>query len=837
MKFFNKILVSIVVLALCVSALALSVTAADADNLEDILEYHVNADYLADNFESYAVDSTYTLADNDYFTLTTAGTKTVVANGENNQALQIVNNSGIIKYTGDLGESKSLVLSFRVYTEDGNYKPAVAKFYEYNEETEKWAKANPVNGCNLEIFLKCIDTVAANSGEEVMFNMMCHPEEVSVPALNSSGKPVSGAMDPNGAGPETYAFYYKTYDETTKTFTNTKLEGLIPQLQTWYSINAVFDFEKGVYEIQITPDGGQTVSTGSVSLGSLVGVTDVEFRIDDKRSSINRQGTVTQFDDLFIYQGSFLRDPSLKDAKTSEALLNLKSAFESAETIEAKVRVADILKTIADTGYVLPDTVENYDTSGAFYEAAKNEYIYKTYAEAFTTYVAAIDAESGYYNRKDYIATVERFADMFKLEEKDSWTTVCPGITPEDVEVLSAARIAYDTELATIARVRLDSNAFCELVASYDPNNKDYIYIKEQYEAIAHCTERDPSFRYAKENGLSEKWAAQNGVYVTLAEAEEIFLGLKEKKETIDATAVLFFESVALMKDEPVPMQNFGALYDAYVAAASYYNNGEFHPGLDNSTYEGLDEAIELFLVREVYVLDRVKHSEDFIYYVQTADTSNFYITKVYNYQLAARYIDNNTDEYTVEDEYAGVLAAREMFVKVGNDIATAEQNARDYLAAVSVVRQTEGKTFAQRKADVVAALALKEAGAVEGIEGVKEANIALYEAETYITSREGYSSTLITAVNALKDATDLAERRSLIYVANGCLENAEDSIAGVVEAKAALTTYITQYNNDVNAANAAFTQATEGACDVSSAAAAQSFVYRVIDVIKSLFN
>ena len=51
------LLVSMVALALCVSTLALSATAtgdeldAIIDSCEDVLEYHVNADYLIENFE------------------------------------------------------------------------------------------------------------------------------------------------------------------------------------------------------------------------------------------------------------------------------------------------------------------------------------------------------------------------------------------------------------------------------------------------------------------------------------------------------------------------------------------------------------------------------------------------------------------------------------------------------------------------------------------------------------------------------------------------------------------------------------------------------------------
>ena len=848
MKSLKKILVSLLLVAIAVSSFAL-VSGAEEDNLEAILEYHVNADYLAENYEAFATDSAYELNGNSYFTAVTkaASSANVIDDGAGNKLLEIISKSGIIKYDGDLGETKSLVISFRVYTDDTDLMPSTLtnKYYEYNPSTNKYVRTSPVNGCNLEIFLECVDSVAANSGENSMFIMRCHPHNVPLTAPEGvQVAPPSGALDPNGAGPETYAFYYKTYDPETKTFVDTKLEGLIPELQTWYTINAIFNFEKNEYEVQVTPDGKDTVSTGAVSLGSLVSAKGAEIRIDDQRSTIRRFGSKTLLDNFFIYQGSFLRDPSLKNEKTAEALVDISEAITAAgNNLEERIRLADILNTIAKTGYELPalaDGVESDDFSAAreIYSYAKNEYINATYVEALKTYAARIADQVGYYARKDYISTVTRYVDMFPIESKDTWLTDFPGMKAEDVEAVVSAKEAYASELAMLDRIRIESNAFCTLLSTYDDTNKDYNYIKEQYNAIAHYVNIDPTYKYARElYGYSDKKAAELGIFVTLADAQPIFESLKEKKQTIDSTAEIFFDLVSNMQAEPVPMQDFAPLYDTYLKAAAVYNDGEFHPGLDNATFEGLVEKIELFLIREEYVLARVASCEDFIYYVNTAKTSTFYVTKLYNLDIAVRYIDDNLDEYTVEDDYQGIAEARELYAALREELAANVEAAAAYIAAVDVVKNVEGKTFAQRKADVAAALALKDAGAVEGIDGVKEANIALAEAEAYITAREGYSSTLIATVAAIKDAKTLAERRSLIYTASACVEGAEDSISGVTAAKAELESAIAAYNAEITAANNAFASVAKDAGDVCSAAAPQSFIYTVINVIKNFFN
>ncbi len=828
MKIFKKILVGLLLVAVSVSAFALTLGATD-DKLEDILEYHVNADYLTENFEAFELAQQYTLAGHENFVtdMTSATTKHITGDADN-KMLELVTSTAKVGLNGSFEDpTKTVVVSFRVYTDDTDWTPTSRKnkFYVYNPDTEKYEKTSPVNGCKLEVSVSCeVEQGASVSGNQTMFIMNCHPE--SAPLLTPEGvtaNPPSGALDPNGLGAETYAFYYKSYDATKGQYVDNKLEGLTPKLQTWYTINAIFDLETNQYEVQITPDGEDTVSTGAVQLGKLTSVKGAGIYVNDNPYSnkydANRFGSKTLLDNVFVYQGSFLRDPSLKDEKTASALSEIKTAIDNATTIEEKVRLADILNAIVKTGYELPTDAE-YDTANEIYSFAKNEFINSTYVDALLDYAGAIKDIEGYYNRKDYIPTVAKFAQMFSLDSYDTWLTDFPGMKAELAESVKEAVITCNDELQLLERIEFDSKAFGALTKSYNPNNKDYNYIKEQYEAMLyHSQNAVPEYKYAYEvYGWSDTRAEELGLYVTLEEAMPIFEELKAKKLAIDESATAFFGFVSEMMEEPVLMQNFMPLYENYLKAEKLYNDGEFHPGLQNDTFDGLVEAVELFRVRQEYVLDRVKACEDFIHYVNTAKTSTFYITKLYNLDIAIRYIDDNLDEYTVENDFPGVAEAKALYTALRQELAQTLENVDAYLSAVENVKNTEGKTFAQRKADVVSALALKTAGAVEGIDGVKEANIALAEAEAYISSREGYSETLIATVNQLKSATTLSQRRSLIYIALSAKDGAEDSISGVTDAKAELDALVTAYNNDVNTANTAFSTVISNALSTSSA-------------------
>ena len=139
-------------------------------------------------------------------------------------------------------------------------------------------------------------------------------------------------------------------------------------------------------------------------------------------------------------------------------------------------------------------------------------------------------------------------------------------------------------------------------------------------------------------------------------------------------------------------------------------------------------------------------------------------------------------------------------------------------------------------KAAASAAQKLQADGAVMGIDGIKEANIKLSEALAIVQAKEGHSKTLIDSVNALKEETNLAKRRELIFTAKAHVEGSEEQISGVSAAKSELVAATAAFDADVKAANDAFTGVTENVCELSSAAAPNDIVYKVIEIIKNLF-
>jgi hypothetical protein len=142
--------------------------------------------------------------------------------------------------------------------------------------------------------------------------------------------------------------------------------------------------------------------------------------------------------------------------------------------------------------------------------------------------------------------------------------------------------------------------------------------------------------------------------------------------------------------------------------------------------------------------------------------------------------------------------------------IAGTESAVEAYINAVNAIATKT--TFAEKKAAVIAATALKAEGDVLGAEGVVEANITLTAAEAEINFLEGSSTTLISLVEQIKAATTITEKRALILLANASAANAEDTYTGVSAAKADLAAEIAAFEAAVAAANGALDSALKSA-------------------------
>ena len=843
MKFAKKFFVVLMAMALLVTCLAISSSATSdftADNIEDVIEYHLYKTYMIETFENYEVtifddvDETvidgYKYVDDDRveiknaFSFSESGKASldyaVELDGENNKVLKVTNTTNNeIDYVAEFEDTKKLVVSLRVKTNDF--------------VTEK---DNTVNGSKFSIVLQ-----VNNPENEIdvtptlaMFAMDCRDTE------NMKF---------------TFCEYTKSGDDHIYS-DNAVVSNIAPELDKWYQIDAVFDFAIGKYYVNIESEDGAVGGTGVQSLGTLESAKRARLLMND---IYGKTGTVTYLDNVFVYQGSFVRDVENKDAATSEAIINLDAmANDAATSLEDRVRIADVYKELfgekknggleyrptepeepnEDEDIPVNPGTPNYEQVNKIIDGSE-AYMNSTYAEALITYVDSLKSLTYYDKIKmagqhydDY--DIDGYADYFDAMfcengQTEADVAALVGLSPDIAKEIVRVKDLYDAEQDVIKTIEYQSNAFGSLLMGFDPNNKDYNYIKESFEALSLFTKRDGTFKFAVENEIAE----ENIKFATIADAEPIYTALGAKKAEIEANAINFMGIIDKMSAEPVPQQGFKALLDTYEEAVAAYNSGVIHKDLDNSTYPGLSSAIALYNIRCDYVEERIALSNEFKSIVEAANASTYYPTIVAQLAKAAPYVDPNNK--AIEFDYEGVTKAKATYDALQADVATIKADSDAYLAAVNAIDMTAA--YSALKTAVVTAVAKDQGTKFLGIPGITEANIKLAEAEAKVMSLEGNSATLIAAVEQLKAATTIAERRELIFVANAAQAKAEATIPGVADAKTELASQIAKFDADVAAANAALVAATEGACDVASFVAPTAGMYKSADVVKAMLK
>ncbi len=394
MKFAKKFFVVLVAMALLVTCLAISSSATSdftADNIRDVIEYHLYETYMIETFENYEVTeydeddgviAGYEYADDDRveiknaFSFSESGKASldyaVELDGENNKVLKVTNTTNNeIDYTAKFDKATNkLVVSVRVKTND------------FVTEDN-----NPVNGSKFSIVLQVNNP--ANEIDKTptltMFAMDCRDTE------NMKF---------------TFCEYTKSGDDHIYS-DNAVVSNIAPELDKWYQIDAVFDFAEGKYSVDIESEDGVTGGVSGKSLGTLESAKSVRLLMNDV---VGKTGTVTYLDNVFVYQGSFVRDVENKDAATSAAIINLDAmANDAATSLEDRVRIADVYKELFDekknggleyrpTEPEEPNEDEdipvdpgtpNYEQVKAIFDSYE-AYMNSTYAEALITYVDSL---------------------------------------------------------------------------------------------------------------------------------------------------------------------------------------------------------------------------------------------------------------------------------------------------------------------------------------------------------------------------------------------------------------------------------------------------------------
>ena len=761
MKLAKKILVAMLALALLTSAFILNATATDTfnapgiDDIEDILEYYTLEDYLADNYNDGTWTTDIVETDSDYsqaninkygYQLIEVAAKEDPTNAENKVLgvkLPYNKKSGYRMAAGTKTEglTDKLLLAFKIYFDE-----------------------SVVNNLFYELKVGIVNEEGKASASEytiLQFNF---------------------SKNNGDAG-----FYYSTWNPSSKSFGSelTAVPDVAPETGKWYDVVIALDAVADVYSFEVKDlEGTSIVSSGDLSLEGAAKIWGFycygKFLNTKDDKSITRPAAAQYYiDDMEIYEGSFIRYPSLKDDVTTTHLQDLDAIYNSDSTDKAtKLRIARVIDYLYNEAedFIVGDVMPN-----------AQKYINETYAVAFADAAASIDTTLGYYERVAYLDVLEEY-DV-KLPAAGSLNGAV-GITPELEAAITGAREAYAAEVELLDGFRVRCEAFIDYMNAYDPTNKDYEYIVNYLSG-------------ADDDKFANRIPSYDGIDV----AEAIYAGLKAKSELINADINSFVTAV----DKMEAATTFGPLFAAYLEAnagyTKYGTDAVINPDLENSTKTGLVDKIGSYESKVDEILATAFTCDEFNRIINEATIASYY-TSLTNILAEAATVRAQFDDY--EMDYPGIAESVAIYEAL-NAAVTATTNAVDaYIAAVNAIATKT--TFADKKAAITAALALKADGDILGVDGVVEANIALTNAEAEINILEGNSTTLISLVKQIKEAETLAEKRALIHLANASAANAEDTYTGVTQAKADLAAAIAAFEADVAAANGALDAAIKSA-------------------------
>ncbi len=624
---------------------------------------------------------------------------------------------------------------------------------------------------------------------------------------------------------------YFSYDSETGKIDKANVLELEPVYNSWYELDFVFDFSKSVYSFALK-NGDDTVEISNIPVGSFAYASEVRMFLEESRLA------KMWIDGIKLYEGSFIRDTdeSGKNAKAIEYLKELNEFSKGNLDIATKLRIAEVYKILLiEKGFTPNEGIDDYDVVLALIEEDK-AYINRAYMDAILAYVGAIDATKTYAERVEYLVTVDSYNSLLPTDEAEF--LLLDGMDADSYALVNAARLALETERANLLNIETGSKAYIAKAGEYNASNKDYTYMTgflRDLLAIEHVDISYPGVADVKagthtalDNKIKLIDSVVNSFVTRVDRMQQIVAAVPENEVCGDSFEELYYKLYNDYKDGD----------NVVKGAKSLYNGGVIYSGLDNSTYPGLSEKIGLYLAQFDYINARVASTERFLSAIRLAKSATQYNIILEKVEEAAKYIDDDLSEYTVEEKYEGVAQAKEDYLDLVQLLKDLENNSKKYVAEVEKVKAAMDKGYNALKAAVSAALAVKDKGDYTGMEGIKEANIALSNAQAVIECYEGYSKILIDSVAALQaQGLSISERRALIVAANDAKAESTDEITGVTDAKTKLDSAITKYNSDIAAANAAYGDAMVKGTAISSAVVPVSAAQKSYQVIAAIFK
>ncbi|MBR2930726.1 MAG: hypothetical protein IKC32_05805 [Clostridia bacterium] len=567
------------------------------------------------------------------------------------------------------------------------------------------------------------------------------------------------------------------------------IDGFVPAAEKWYDVSVVYDATQ--YSFSIT-DGERTYTAEAVNspVYTVKGVSIGTGYADDGR------GGMMMIDDVFVQAGVDNRNKGVDLAAVTENGLAV---------INSLVQDADVDVEIKnDVIAVYDELVGKYAAELAVSEAitALHTEIKANMLSFFSAQlkvaVDAIDTSASYSNRLTHVEDNAAYATRIAELSTD-------GVSEEDAAVIEL----YNLEKAALAALEAASLEFIDYINGVSADSA-YVFSSEDYEELKAFV--DATSAKFDVDGVP----TYSATYPTIGETYSLYLTAYNRYSNGLAASKIFCENVAIAAAVEA---NFDAATDEEFAAALGAYEIAAELGFTNETYPGMEDAILTFdsLVK-IEAISLV--AEQFIDSVSTADKAIYLFKK-------EEWLDKCAPDYdTVDVRYPGVSDAKALYDSIRKQIQDTKDAAAEYIAAVADI---EGKTGDALIAAIEKALALKENGNVPGIEGVSEANIALDNAYNASQLKLAYANKFITLVAAIEEADTIEERFAAINAAEGAQGNADDTVAGVSEAKIAYVKAVGAYNSEIAAINASYDDVASVAANVSGGATVLSDIIKLV--------
>lgn len=822
MKLTKKILVAVLTVALIASCFMFSTFAEDTSEspfhadgitkIDDILEYYICEDYLADAFE----DGIHITEDED----------------------------GRWIYEQDADYSTSSTAYYKDFvvgiTEDPNNAA--------NHVLKSELPFNKANGYTMQDANKNVLTDKIFLTMKLYFEEDCNEGfEFSVKVgYKANGKTLSnwGNLFKISFKDNTISYTpWRTtsFDSSLSALQNSASENVTPKTNTWYSLTLSFNADDDVYYLELVEEGGEaykvefeiptadgvwgflyeakypTISTIKKCATEANPTSSSKYKDNEAQHNYNvehyadfEEGDARRacyegdcraaefatyyIDEFEIYEGSYTRKPSQIEEITRQTLIDLEAIYLSADsTRETKFLVAEVLGKLyngvvdANGDYIsrpIDDSLKSVLLNA-------EKYMNETFANEIILRAEGIDAADDYYSRLAYVTN--EFEYYNGLLCANDLLTGKPGISTEIEAAVVAAREKYAAEKAVLDEIKAHSEGFITAVNSYVADNKEYDYIVEIYNEV----EKD-------------EYKKRDSEYIGMAEATEIYDAIVFKYDRMVKDIKAFVDAVSRM--ETYKDSAFGALYAGYVDAnksyTKYHVDAVINPDVDNSTYAPLAEAVDAYEALASTVVAKSDECNTYNDIVKKASIASYYPSLCEILLDADAALEVFAEELDYRMDYPGIADSKALHETLTASLDTIVAASNEYIAAVNAI--ANATTLAEKQTAIAAANELKAAGDNLGVEGVKEANLILTAAEAEVNIAIGNSQSLITVVNKLADASTLSERKALILEAEKYVPGVTEGYAGVNAALAALNAAKVDFEADVAAFNQALANAAE---------------------------